>query len=454
MRMQRGIKLVTVVCVVTLLCASGQGKPDSPIVEFSSKTVGLLNWNDMLVSGSTSNANGKFVFYLTEPSLFMVMANDDDEPIIYLYLPEDGNQVELRVDGDILYANGIPRTVSVNEKHPRNFAAWLEKADTAALKALRIISYEGDSTNAVISSQFKRIMEVNPFVLSAGGSDFLPKSWMELHSKQTPLLGFAVNITTNESQAAEFIEHSNYSEARVVMMEDPDTAILDALKSKQAPKLRRLLLFESGEIPTSFAHVKALTLLEAEKAPDLRGLKELTELHIGGDDIALDLSTLPHPEALRALTVDVTDGVTGLEKLVNLEFLNPLESTFTDKELSDLLANHPKLIFLDLSLATIESLKPLEKAANLEVIALGECSTNEVPDFAPLSDLPKLRYVAFDSDLLDDDAVEALSKVCPQVGVYAHDGFCMGSAWLLLFLPAVIIALLVKRSHSSTQRSA
>jgi len=406
----------------------------------------------MLASSATSNANGKFVFYLTEPSLFNVLTDQEDCNSPYLYLPEDGNRVELRVDGDILYANGIPRTVCMHEKHPLNFTKWFEQADTEALKALRIICYPGSSPDAVITNQFKSIAEVNPFVRIVIDSES-STSWMELHAKQTPFLGDVGAISTNEAKAVEFIKHSNYSEARVVLIWDPDIALLDAFKTKLAPKLRRLIICEGTEIPTQYAHVKALTLWDAEQAPDFRDLKELQELHICNNDIALDLSTLPHPEALRALTVDISKGVTGLEKLVNLEFLNPMESSFTDKQLSDLLANHPKLIFLDLTAATIESLRPLSTATNLEVIALGDCSTNEVPDFAPLSKLPKLRYVALNNELLEADAAEALSKVCPEIDVYVHDGFCMGSGWILLFLPAAIIALLVKRGRSNTHRS-
>jgi hypothetical protein len=441
------------VAIVTLLCSCGRAPTNSAIVEFvSDQDIIFLNQGDVLASGT--GQDGKLVLYLREPALLQIMLGEPEISTLYLYLPEDGDRVEIRIDGDILYANGIPRTVLVDTDNPRNFTEWFESADKTALKSLRIVECAGPSTCAFETNQFKQIMAINPNILGCLHEE--NERWKEGLSEQTPQLGAA---STNLPFSAEILEYMDYSEVVILMTEYIDAATMNLLKKKDMRKLRRLLAYESegaGRVLDACPHVKAVSIgKDVDELPNLYHLHDLEELHISlKKSPPLDFGRLPRPDRLRALTINVTTKLTGLEKLVNLEFLNPGEAKLTNTELANLLSNCPNLIFLDLSRAKVESLEPLRKSLQLEVVALGDFMKEEESNYSPLGDLPKLRYVALNNDLSDSDsdAEAAVRDVCPQAVIYWHDKFCLGSGWLLLFLPVLLVLPFAKRTRSKTRR--
>jgi hypothetical protein len=236
-----------------------------------------------------------------------------------------------------------------------------------------------------------------------------------------------------------------------------DAATLELLQEKEMPKLRRLHIIDSegaNELLGAFSRVQAVNITEEiDELPGLCHLSELEELHLSLiKSPPLDFGQLLRPEKLRALTINVTTNVTGLETLINLEYLNPGDSTFSETDLSELLTPYANLLFLDLSQAKVESLRPLTNNPALEAVALGDFMTDGDPDFSPLGDLPKLRYVALTDDLHESGAAAAIRDVCPQAVIYWHYKFCLGSGWLLLFLPVLLILPFAKRARSKMRR--
>jgi hypothetical protein len=268
-------------------------------------------------------------------------------------------------------------------------------------------------------------------------------------------------FTTKNPDTIEFLQRMDFSETVFLMPqigaddEELYLATIEFYASKKMPNLRRVSGWGVNELIGAFPHANAWTLnIEGmEDSPNLEDLNHLKELHILDEvSIPIDLGQLPRPEKLRALTINVATNVTGLEQLVNLEFLNPGETKLSTADLAALLEHYPDLVFLDLSQAEVESLEPLRNHRTLEVVALGDFMTDEEPDFSPLSDLPKLRYVALTDDLHESGAAAAIREISPQTVIYHRDKFCLGSGWLLLFPPLLLIALLAKRMRTQTRR--
>ena len=444
-----GVLILSALGIATTLFLSSCGPPASKsrIVEISSgHNIELLNYGNFEVS--ESDADSKIAVYLAGPA-FLLPASDDDDQAMYLYMPEDGNRVDLRVDGDLLHVNGIVRGIYGDTDKPRNFAAWFATADETALKSLRIIGFEGKNEDA-FENEFKAIQAVNPRVFILIDPERGEPAGEEAPSKVKPLFFMVDSPSTNHSAYLAMLDRMDLSETRVLMVADINAATLDVLTRKDIPNLYRLILLSdtgANRLLNAFPHVKAVTLGEGDESPDLGKLGSLEELHVIHDTgkLVMDFGQLPNPEALRALTINGITNATGLERLTKLEYLNPGIGEMSDEKLGSLLANYPNLIFLDLVHATLGSLEGLRSAPHLEAISLGKLAEGSDPDLTPLADLKHLRYIGLSNGWAEPEMGAAIHEVCPQVVVYQHDKFCLGSGWLVAFLPALLILLLLKR---------
>jgi len=137
----------------------------------------------------------------------------------------------------------------------------------------------------------------------------------------------------------------------------------------------------------------------------------------------------------------------GVKNIKNLKYLNP--GIIDQKHLETILSSNPGLVFLNLIYSDVESLKPLEQARNLQGIALGGENLDSL-SFSPLATLPELHYLGLSSELENEqEIVDKIRLACPNCIIYKHQGFCLGSGWLILFIPLLLILLLVKK-HQMT----
>ncbi len=412
------------IVVALFLSSCGPAPTKGRMVEMTcDQEISLLNYANFEVAAP--HADGRFVVYLSGPSLLVV---DDDFP--FLYLPEDGNRIDLRIDGDLLYVNGIVRSVSLQVSTPSNFAAWYASADEAALKSIRIIGSD-DSFEAEIEA----IVAVNPNI------------GICTEGKVTEGLFVSMDVSSKKDFV---ITHVDLSETKILNLEDVDPKSWEVFSDNPMPNLYRLILpAEPGadKLLDLFPHAKAVTFSDGNHVPRVDKLQNLEELHFLCDSTnrPIDLGPL---QKLRILSILGEVNVTGLEKLTKLEYLNPGEIELSDENLATILSNHPNLVFLNLLYATVESLAPLRKATHLEGLVLNGFRENSDPDFTPLGALKKLRYIGLSKELEEQSEVVAeIKKVCPQVVVYRYDKFCLGSGWLVLFLPLLAFLLIFKRSR-------
>jgi hypothetical protein len=263
----------------------------------------------------------------------------------------------------------------------------------------------------------------------------------------------AGSTPTNNPRHLQAIERADLSECKILMLAEVDPETLEALAHKAMPNLYRLILPAVSEVDKlldAFPHVKAVTFIEGDNSiPDLGKLRNVEEMHIRCDTtMGIVLTQLQNPAALRILSLPATDKVVGMERLINLEYLNPGKEKISDEHLATLISAHPNLVFLNLVYATLESLEPLRKATHLEGIALGEFSDDSSPDFTPLGSLKNLRYIGLPDKLAKEEVGSKIQDVCPKAVIYQHDKFCLGSGWLVSFLPILLILLFVKRCRT------
>jgi hypothetical protein len=69
-----------------------------------------------------------------------------------------------------------------------------------------------------------------------------------------------------------------------------------------------------------------------------------------------------------------------------------------------------------------------------------------IPDLRPVYQLIGLELLVLPEELFEDSlAIAEIQQAMPGTRVIAGGGFCLGSGWILLLVPAVIILIIVRK---------
>jgi hypothetical protein len=112
-------------------------------------------------------------------------------------------------------------------------------------------------------------------------------------------------------------------------------------------------------------------------------------------------------------------------------------SSVTQEEFNSFIGSHPNLEMIEIiENDTIRSFKSLSKLRNL----YGLTVVDTVTDISTIKTLTNLKYLSLPADLLDDTVIKAdIQNSLPGTRISANEGFCLGSGWLLLIIPLVLI---------------
>jgi hypothetical protein len=373
-----------------------------------------------------ASESGRLAAYL--PDYSMLAIEFQSEAFMYLYRLTDGRDIHLRIEGDLLYVDDTVRSISLESDEIRNFATWYASAtkdDLQSIQSIEVCSQNLDRYR----TELQAMGEANPSI-----RHFLLESGFEGKFNDPPkpiFLSSDMNIA---------FEDLDLSEVKYLILEENlDPEAVATSHRQLVPNLHRLVLFGNAEtkaVLDLLPGLKAITDWNWGNSPDgppnLEKLHNLQELHIGiGDsDEILDLSQLPNPEALRALSLSGDwSQVRGHEFLTNLEYLNP--GVISEDQLESIISKNPNLIFLNLISTKVEDLKAIAAATRLEGLALGETLGDF--DFTPLRTLEHLRYISLPEQLYDDPEIAARIRTsCPKCVIYGQVTFCLGSGWLIL----------------------
>jgi hypothetical protein len=170
----------------------------------------------------------------------------------------------------------------------------------------------------------------------------------------------------------------------------------------------------------------------------LAPLDNLKELMVAGADTVLHFELINNHKKLEVLSIATEDRVydPSLIKLPSLRWLL-IPSFVTQKEFSFLTANHPNLEVVEIFRNdTIQSLLPLSKLTKLYGLTVMDTLT----DLASVKKLTNLKYLSLPEEVLKDTLVNAdLHQSLPNTCIVANEGFCLGSGWLLLLIPLVLV---------------
>jgi hypothetical protein len=150
-------------------------------------------------------------------------------------------------------------------------------------------------------------------------------------------------------------------------------------------------------------------------------------------------------------------GLTGCQNIIDIPAIlqmPPLTrlsipGNTSQRELADIISRHNALQVLELiSCDSITDLSPLEDYTGLKALTLDF----NVPDLKPVYQLTGLELLVLAEDFFEDSlAITEIQQAMPDTRIVAGGGFCLGSGWILLLVPAIIILIIVRKRFTGSR---
>jgi hypothetical protein len=217
----------------------------------------------------------------------------------------------------------------------------------------------------------------------------------------------------------------------------PELRSEQQLQTLTLPRLDSLGLEEIRGLP-NLRHLDVSTM---ETLQGIRLPAGLEGLRISAG--AVDLSRLGDLPRLRTLilTFSKWSGPSDLAALKQLRWLG-LPTNATQTEFAAIVLAHPDLEVLELGgVEGVTDLSPLRALPRLEAVTLD----GAYDDLGVLRDLTSLRFIGLSRAIWENspDQVAAIRAALPRAAVVKVTPFCLGSGWILLLIPAVILMLFI-----------
>lgn len=400
---------------------------DVPIAVYNLNRYGIL-----FHSGSTS----KNLTALLAEAGDLLHISTEETGFYYRYNPKDGQHLLFSFDPDSpfkTFLNGRLISLSINDD-PIVWE-WLEDCDIRSLQHLQSlhIALDKGSPNLVL---LQKIASARTNIGLSFEGDFndpfeiialFTPSWLaipgplDFDENVIPKLKKLECLFGYTSENMKFVEELPHLETLILWMEDD----AEEIQFNRITKLRSLTLCGYNEIRSlaDFSNNNRLRNLyliscDIEDFSPVTAFSRLTGLGLWDCEVVVDLSEL--------------------QKLSHiLWFSFPPE--VSQRDFSVFLSQHPDLKVIDLlGCDEITDLSPLSRLTEIQGLTL------DLPleDLSPLYQLKKLEVLIFEEDMYNEEDYQNLRAALPDTQI-AIGGYCLGSGWLLLVIPIIVIGRIV-----------
>jgi hypothetical protein len=213
------------------------------------------------------------------------------------------------------------------------------------------------------------------------------------------------------------------------------------------PKLKHLVLIDwrKNNIPGDFfinnTQLEKLTIVEADNfnLQIIDTLYNLKELIINETDTIENFDLINNHKKIELLSVEghKAGNDPALKDLSHLRWLSFYEDA-TQDDFNSLIKWHPDLEVVEIiNNDAISDLQPLLKLRKLSGLTI---TPDTITDLPIVKSLKNLKYLSIPTGVFADSTLNAeLLKSLPRTRIVANEGVCLGSGWLLLLIPIILI---------------
>jgi hypothetical protein len=414
----------------------------------------IVNISGSGMTWNLSRSSSLFIPYGIKEENLALPAADGDFLYCVLY---DGADFFLRYrDSDGLHYSFSEDSTGIiknNEKifslqiyEGSNICEWIENNGISAFKDLRSIHIMGDVGDSNLEC-LERISEIKPdpgIYIESGDPVFLKR----IFSSFDPSWLYFLEYIEEEAALDEILSNINNLELLIL----DGTNKLDFLY--HIPGLNSLIIFFlDPQVNKDFTFVKinnlrSLSILLSD-IEDLACIGEITKLQSLNLDLCgslTDISSVKNFPRLKSLSI------TGCEEISDITLINSISSltwisfppNINQETFANIVDQHPSLQVIELvECEGINDLSPLEGLNNIKAITLDVSAT----DYTPLYHLKTLEYILFPEDIFEENKQEIsyLQEALPNAQIVpGGGGFCLGSGWILLLFPMIMISVTIR----------
>jgi len=366
----------------------------------------------------------------------------------FVYHASDGQVLKVSFNDWGVQIGETTVTVSLDKDEG---LAWLNKASDRQLANLRTVSLPTE-IGAETLVALKRLAAAKPNLNLFGGSE-------DVLLQALPLFQPRAVFLDDFSSAAILRALANQPQLEMLFMNASEAGSLEVLPT--LPKLRRLVIgnwdiAKAGPLPAGLASLRTLLVLESKDVTDLSALRaappELEELSLIGLKGLTDLTGLDKMTGLRTLVLFGNEELGDLSDLAALKQLRwvGLPPKTSQEQFTAFVRTHPNLKILDLTgNETVQDLEPLGILKGLEGLIL----EGPYENLNALQRLTSLRFIGISKKTREasPEQVAALRKALPDALVVPVKPICVGSGWLLLLVPVLVVVWLLRRPRRVAQ---
>jgi hypothetical protein len=462
----RGILIRAAVCLVVLALAFGciqiRNRAET---EQTERPVHIVKLSGVECCNNLSVDLGYFVVKGGEDRPASLLLRDGDRVVISVessdgnkfefvvpYRSTDGLNLQFSVKSGCLYLAGEPVTLDLDSS-PESWQ-WLENVTDEDLSSLRILSL--DDTPVEVSAEkalalVTRIAAVNPHIgLSITDSDdigqalaLLDPAFLEI-TDRTPLTPEQISILSSETSISD------------LSFNPRDPASLDLVS--QLPNLRSLDLgrwdpVETGPLP-DLPNLEALRLVLSSLADlaQIAGASRVRELslRLNENEEGLSLEEISGFPNLTVFNSTLCGGRNFPDTSATRITWLGLPPDTTQEDFGRIVRSLPGLRVLEIVNAkSVTDISPIKDLKGLEALYwLPDSDAVASSGLATLSEMKSLRYILLPEGIFTNqpEAVTALQQSLPDT-VIVPGKVCLGSGWLLLTLPAILLGRFIIRSR-------
>ena len=374
----------------------------------------------------------------------------EDEILCYRYQPSDGLNLSIRHDTiyDRFYLNN--ELISVRLSEGSAAWDWLTGADEEVMRSIRSFYISLPLSEAEIN-----ILER----ISGGFSN--PGLFIEGDN----LLEEVLTLIKPGWLIAEDLQYSTISEdtkanlkhLELLWYSGEDSIDQDFLLG--LPELTSMIIeyWDSTNITDfPFAKLKSLESLSIIESD----IHDLSPIDASSKIRNLNLSyceTLKEIGAAADLAGITCLGLTGCQNIIDIPVILQMPQltrlsvpgNTSQMEFADIITRQSSLQVLELiGCDGITDLSPLEYYSGLKALTLDF----DVDDLSPVCQLTGLELLVLAEDFFEDTlAITEIQQALPDTRIVAGGGFCLGSGWILLLVPAIIILVMVRKRFTGSR---
>lgn len=338
-------------------------------------------------------------------------------------------------DDSLLYFDNHINTINISAEY--DLIPLFERLTASEISGMETIMFTGNIPDEYIP-YLRKIAEIKPQINLSFNTDDSESSFRSYIAKAD---FFSPRNVAVDLRQDEFPLLEKWQSIECLYMTIEDSIVTDPLPAM--PSLNQFIIVEDDNqvlnpmFLKNNPQLKKLTLFNDQNPLSiLQPLDKVEELAILNNN-RLDISKLSRfSDKINALLISgKCDHIDALSNFKKLRWLGLPENT-SQLQFDKIVNAIPHLEILDLTgsglITSYRSLLPLSRLMGLVI-------TDSVTDKETLMQLNQLAYLSVSGKGNDSELIANLQKALPGCIVVPNSGACLGSGWLILIIPLVLL---------------